>query len=186
MGWNSWNHFHCNINSKIIESAADNVISLGLKDLGYNYINIDDCWQSMSRASNDHIVPDPTKFPNMTAVGEYIHEKGLLFGIYSSAGTKTCGGFPGGLGHETDDAEDYAKWGVDYLKYDNCYNLGVAATKRYGDMAAALKKATNATTGGTGREIFYSICNWGDEQVAEWGNTMANSWRTTQDIEIYS
>jgi alpha-galactosidase len=171
MGWNSWNRFHCDINSTIIEGAADAVISLGLKDLGYNYINIDDCWQAKERASNGHVVPDPTKFPNMTAVGDYIHGKGLKFGIYSSAGTKTCGGYPGGLGHEVDDANDYASWGVDYLKYDNCFNLGVAATKRYGDMANAL----NAT----GREIFYSICNWGDEQVAEWGNTMANSWRTT-------
>lgn len=107
----------------------------------------------------------------MTAVGDYIHAKGLKFGIYSSAGTLTCGGYPGGLGHEVDDANDYASWGVDYLKYDNCYNEGVPATKRYGDMANAL----NAT----GREIFYSICNWGDEQIAEWGNTIANSWRTT-------
>lgn len=109
----------------------------------------------------------------MSAVGESIHNKNLKFGIYSSAGYLTCGGYPGSLGYEAQDAKSYASWGVDYLKYDNCYNDGVPATKRYGDMANALN--VNAT----GREIFYSICNWGDEQVAEWGYTISNSWRTT-------
>ena len=113
----------------------------------------------------------------MKAVGDMIHEAGLWFGIYSSAGTMTCAKRPGGLGYEDMDAMDYASWGVDYLKYDNCYNTGVPAFDRYHAMAAALSK--------TGREIFYSICNWGNESVTEWGPLISNSWRTTQDIEIY-
>ena len=102
--------------------------------------------------------------------------------MYSSAGTLTCGGFPAGLGHEVTDANDFASWGIDYLKYDNCYNQGVPARKRYGDMSKALRDTTKKT----GREIFFSICSWGDEQIADWGYTVGNSWRTTQDIEIYS
>ena len=107
----------------------------------------------------------------MGEVGDYIHSKNLSFGIYSSAGTKTCGGYPGSLGYEDIDAMDYASWGVDYLKYDNCYNQGVSSLIRYTSMAKALAA--------TGRDIFYSICNWGNGQVTEWGKTIANSWRTT-------
>lgn len=115
---------------------------------------------------------DPAKFPDgMQSVGDYIHDKGLLFGLYSSAGTKTCQGLPGSLGFETVDAQDYASWGVDYLKYDNCYNEGVKAHTRYSDMSSALLS--------TGRDIYYSICNWGNEGVATWGPFIANSWRTT-------
>jgi alpha-galactosidase len=114
----------------------------------------------------------------MKAVGDYVHSKELKFGIYSSAGTKTCGGFPGSLGYENKDAGNFTQWGVDYLKYDNCYNNGVAGIIRYTDMANALKA--------TGRDVFYSLCNWGNEQVATtWGPMIAHSWRTTQDIEIY-
>jgi len=125
------------------------------------------------------IQADSTKFPDgMKAVADHTHDAGLKFGIYSSAGSMTCQKFPGGLGHEMEDAKQYADWGVDYLKYDNCYNEGVSAYTRYTAMADALKS--------TGRDIFYSICNWGNERISEWGNTIANSWRTTQDIEIYS
>ena len=113
----------------------------------------------------------------MKEVGDFIHSKGLKFGIYSSAGSKTCQGLPGGLGHEVIDANDYASWGVDYLKYDNCFNEGVAASIRY----TAMSQALNAT----GRPIFYSICNWGNERISDWAHTISNSWRTTQDIEIY-
>lgn len=113
----------------------------------------------------------------MKAVGDMIHAASLMFGIYSSAGTMTCAKRPGGLGYEMMDAKDYASWGVDYLKYDNCYNTGVPAFDRYNAMASALQS--------TGRAIFYSICNWGNENIAQWGNTISNSWRTTQDIEIY-
>jgi len=114
----------------------------------------------------------------MASVSEYVHAAGYLFGIYSSAGSMTCQQFPGSLGYETQDANTYAEWKVDYLKYDNCFNEGVSAKKRYTDMANALA-ATN-------RAIFYSICNWGNEQIASWGNTIANSWRTSQDISIYT
>lgn len=172
MGWNSWNGYFCNINSTIIKNNADQLKSLGLSDLGYKYVIIDDCWQDVNRDKNGFITPDHKKFPDgMKAVGDYIHSKMLKFGIYSSAGTKTCGKRPGSLGFETQDAGNYTMWGVDYLKYDNCYNAGVPAFDRYSAMGNALKK--------TGRQIFYSLCNWGNEDVATWGKTVAHSWRTT-------
>lgn len=119
---------------------------------------------------------DPVNFKDgMKSVGDYIHSKGLKFGIYSSAGIKTCQGRAGSLGYEMHDAKNYSDWGVDYLKYDNCFNQGVAAIDRYTAMSDALKA--------TGRDIFYSICNWGNEQVSKWGASIANSWRTTIDIE---
>lgn len=125
------------------------------------------------------IEADPVRFAGgMKDVGDYIHSKNLSFGIYSSAGTKTCGGYPGSLGFEAEDAMSYASWGVDYLKYDNCYNKGVSALTRYTDMANAITAS--------GRTMFYSICNWGNEQIAQWGGSIANSWRTTQDIEVYA
>lgn len=111
----------------------------------------------------------------MKALGDFLHSKGLLFGLYSSAGTNTCQGKAGGLGNETIDAQDYASWGVDYLKYDNCFNENVPATERYTAMRDALNK--------TGRPIFYSICNWGLEHTTEWAPQVGNSWRTTYDIE---
>lgn len=122
-------------------------------------------------------MPDPVHFKDgIKPIADYVHDKGLKFGLYSSAGTKTCAGRAGSLGYETQDANDYASWGVDYLKYDNCYNKGVNATKRYKDMGDALKA--------TGREIFYSLCNWGNENVTDWAYTTSNSWRTTQDISL--
>jgi alpha-galactosidase len=179
MGWNSWNKFHCDdLNATVVSDTVDKIKELKLDQLGYKYVNIDDCWMSMERDEDGHIQPDTEKFPEgMKAIGDKIHKEGLLYGIYSSAGTYTCQKRPGGLGHETEDANDYASWGVDYLKYDNCFNEGVPAFDRYNAMAEALSA--------TGRSIFYSICNWGNENVAEWGNSIANSWRTTQDIEIY-
>lgn len=178
MGWNSWNAYHCDITEDKIKSAADKIVELGLDKLGYTYVNVDDCWQASSRDDQGHIQADSAKFPSgMKALGDYIHGKGLKFGIYSSAGSKTCAGFPGGLDYEDIDAMDYASWGVDYLKYDNCYPMSRPAKQRYGAMSKALKK--------TGRPIYYSICNWGNEDIASWGYTIANSWRTTMDIEIY-
>jgi len=121
-------------------------------------------------------MPNMTAFPDgMKAVADYVHSKGLKFGIYSSAGVKTCAGYPGSLGYETQDAQSYAEWGVDYVKYDNCYNTGIPAWNRYADMRLALNS--------TGRDIFYSICNWGNENVTEWGHLRSNSWRTTWDIQ---
>jgi|ERR1700733_3941341 len=118
MGWNSWNKFGCNVSEDMIKNMADAVVKSGMKDAGYEYVNIDDCWQ-VGRDSSGNIVVDPQRFPRgMKVVGDYIHSLGLKFGVYSDAGSKTCAGRPGGLGHEYQDAIQYAAWGVDYLKYD--------------------------------------------------------------------
>ena len=175
MGWNSWNKFSCRITEKIIRDTIDAFVSTGLNKYGYNYINIDDCWQS-SRYKNGTIIPDPKTFPNgIKKLVDYAHSKGLKFGIYSDAGTLTCARRPGSLGYEEIDAKTYAEWGVDYLKYDNCYNNKIKSTIRYQKMRDALNK--------TGRKIFYSLCSWGRESVSKWGKNMGNSWRTTEDIK---
>ena len=126
MGWNTWNKFGCDISEQIIKTNAQEILNLGLDKLGYVYVNIDDCWQLPDRDANNHVIPDPANFPNgMKSVGDFLHSKGLKFGIYSSAGTMTCQKRAGSLYYETEDASDYALWGVDYFKYDNCYNEGV-------------------------------------------------------------
>ena len=174
MGWNSWNKFGCNINEELIINTIDTLNSSGLLEAGYKYINLDDCWQ-YSRDENGTILPDYDAFPNgIKPLVDYAHSKGLLFGLYSDAGTKTCAGRPGSLGYEEIDAKTYAEWGVDYLKYDNCYNQGISSLERYPVMRDALNK--------TGRPIFYSLCQWGEEDVPTWGKDVANSWRTTGDI----
>jgi len=176
MGWNSWNKFACNINETLIKQTADKIVSLGLDKIGYTYVNIDDCWMLKERDAEGHMIPDPKTFPGgMKALGDYIHERGLKFGVYSSAGNYTCEGRAGSLYHEDIDAMDWASWGVDYLKYDNCFNENVPAIVRYPRMRDALNK--------TGRPIFYSICNWGYENTVEWGPKTGNSWRTTMDIK---
>ena len=143
--------------------------------MGYIYINIDDCWMSKSRNNKSILLPDKERFPNgIKALAKYCHDKGLRLGIYSSAGYKTCQGLPGSLGYEEIDAKTWAEWEIDYVKYDNCYHDDRNGTIRYTKMG----KALNAT----GREMFYSICNWGEEKVWEWGS-IGNSWRTTGDIE---
>ncbi|KAH3744287.1 alpha galactosidase [Pelomyxa schiedti] len=174
MGWNSWNHFGCNINEDLIRQTIDALVDTGLASAGYKYVNLDDCWQS-ARDDNGTIIPDPTTFPNGIApLADYAHQKGLLFGVYSDAGYYTCAGRPGSLGYETQDANTYAKWGVDYLKYDNCNSDGTSPKERY----PVMRDALNAT----GREIFFSMCEWGEEQPARWGADVGNSWRTTGDI----
>jgi alpha-galactosidase len=176
MGWNSWNKFACNVSESLIKQTANKIVELGLDRLGYEYVNIDDCWMLKDRDAHGHMVADPVTFPSgMRALGDYIHSKGLKFGVYSSAGTNTCEGRAGSLNHEEVDAADWASYGVDYLKYDNCFNENVPATTRYPAMRDALNK--------TGRPIFYSICNWGNEGTVEWGPATGNSWRTTQDIK---
>jgi hypothetical protein len=148
---------------------------LGLDKLGYEYVNLDDCWMLEERTADGHFIVDPVAFPSgMKALGDYIHSQGLKFGIYSSAGTMTCAGRAGSLDHEKIDAQDWADWGVDYLKYDNCYNNNISGTIRYPAMRDALKA--------TGRDIFYSLCQWGEEDSWKWTPAVANSWRTTQDI----
>ncbi|CAL0327554.1 unnamed protein product [Lupinus luteus] len=175
MGWNSWNFFACNINESVIKETADALISTGLADIGYVYVNIDDCWSKATRDLKGQLVPDPKTFPSgIKALADYIHGKGLKIGIYSDAGAFTCQVRPGSLFHENDDAELFASWGIDYLKYDNCYNLGIPPKKRYPPMRDAL----NAT----GHPIFYSLCEWGVENPALWAGTVGNSWRTTEDI----
>jgi alpha-galactosidase len=161
----------------MVKGIADAFVSQGLRDAGYTYVNIDDCWALPNRDASGNLVPDPARFPNgIKAVADYVHSKGLKFGLYSSAGTKTCDtqGFPGGLGHEQQDANLWASWGVDYLKYDNCNNNGVDAKQRYKAMGDALKA--------TGRPILYSICEWGENQPWNWAAQYGNSWRTTGDI----
>ncbi|MEU0392618.1 NPCBM/NEW2 domain-containing protein [Streptomyces sp. NPDC006208] len=179
MGFNNWNSTHCRaeFNEAMVKGIADVFVSQGLKDAGYEYVNIDDCWALPDRDTAGNLVPDPVRFPNgIKAVADYVHSKGLKFGIYSSAGTKTCDvkGFPGGLGHERQDAELWASWGVDYLKYDNCNNSGVDARQRYKAMADALEA--------TGRPIVYSICEWGENQPWKWAGEYGHAWRTTGDI----
>ncbi len=175
MGWNDWNAFGCDVSQSLIEQTADKIVSSGLKSAGYQYVNIDDCWLTHSRDAAGNLVPDPVKFPDgIKGVAAYVHAKGLKLGIYESAGTLTCAGYPGSLGHEKQDAADFASWDVDYLKYDNCYNQGVPGIQRY----TAMRDALTAT----GRPIVYSLCSWGTESVASWGGTVGNLWRTTSDI----
>ena len=175
MGWNDWNAFGCNVSEQLVEQTADKIVSSGLKDAGYQYVNIDDCWLTHSRDAAGNLVPDPVKFPDgIKGVADYVHAKGLKLGIYETAGTLTCAGYPGSLGHEQQDADSFAAWGVDYLKYDNCNNQGVPDQARYQAMGDALAR--------TGRPIVYSLCSWGDADVASWGGSVGNLWRTTGDI----
>jgi alpha-galactosidase len=176
MGWNDWNTFGCNVSEQLVEQTADIMVSSGMRDAGYTYVNIDDCWMTGSRSSSGQLVPDPSKFPHgISGVAAYVHGKGLKLGIYESAGTTTCQGFPGSIGHEQTDANTFASWGVDYLKYDNCGDhQGLDAPTRYAAMRDALAN--------TGRPMAYSICNWGQESPWNWGPTTGNLWRTTGDI----
>ncbi|ORY92102.1 glycoside hydrolase superfamily [Syncephalastrum racemosum] len=176
MGWNSWNKYGCEIHQDLIKETVDTMVDRGFKAAGYSYVNLDDCWQSNERHDNGTILIDTVAFPDgMKALGDYIHDKGLQFGIYSSAGRKTCAGRVASLGFETQDAASYAEWGIDYLKYDNCnYDEGLAAEPRFEQMRVAL----NAT----GRDIFYSICTWGVENTWEWAPSVGHSFRTHDDI----
>ncbi|MCW3846193.1 glycoside hydrolase family 27 protein [Sphingomonas sp. LB-2] len=174
MGWNSWNKFACNIDEKVVRGVADAIVSSGMKDAGYQYVVIDDCWHG-PRDENGFITADPQKFPSgIKALADYIHSKGLKFGIYSDAGMKTCGGRPGSQGHEFQDALTYARWGVDYLKYDWCSTGSRDAEEAYALMSDALKA--------TGRPIVLSICEWGNNKPWLWASRIGNLWRTTGDI----
>ena len=174
MGWNTWNKFWCGINEILIHDSIDALINSGLFEAGYNYINLDDCWQKY-RGEDGYIIPDNDTFPHgIEPLVEYAHSKGLKFGLYSSAGNYTCQGRPGSLDFEEQDAEIYAKWNIDYLKYDNCYNRGISSLIRYPTMRDCLNK--------TEHPIFYSLCQWGQEKVATWAKDVGNSWRTTGDI----
>lgn len=174
MGWNSWNKFACNVSEKLIKETADAMVATGMQDAGYEYIVIDDCWQ-IGRDSLGFIVADSERFPSgIKALADYIHSKGLKFGIYSCAGDKTCGGRPGSRGYEYQDALMYAKWGVDYLKYDWCFTENLNGKGAYITMSKALKQA--------GRPIVFSLCEWGDNKPWLWAKEVGHLWRTTGDI----
>ncbi|KAF3778250.1 Alpha-galactosidase [Nymphaea thermarum] len=177
MGWNSWNHFYCNIDEWTVKSTADALVATGLASLGYRYVNIDDCWAEGNRDGYGNLVARASTFPSgIKALADYVHSKGLKLGIYSDAGYTTCSKtMPGSLGHEEQDARTFASWGVDYLKYDNCYNDGARPQDRYLKMSQALLSS--------GRPIFYSICEWGDQNPAQWAARIGNAWRTTGDIK---
>jgi len=176
MGWNSWNKFGCNVSEDMIKGMADAMVKSGMKDAGYQYVVIDDCWQ-VARDQNANIVPDPKRFPSgIKALADYVHSLGLKFGIYSDAGSQTCAGRPGGLGHEYQDAIKYAAWGVDYLKYDWCHTSTQDARASYANIRNALDAA--------GRPIVLSICEWGTAKPWLWGAEVGgNLWRTTGDIQ---
>lgn len=174
MGWSSWNKFQGNIDEDIIKSIADAMVSCGLKDAGYTYINIDDCWHG-KRDADGFIQADPKHFPHgIKALADYVHSRGLKLGIYSDAGSETCAGRPGSLGHEYQDALQYARWGIDYLKYDWCNTTNVNAQGVYQLMRDALLA--------TGRPIFFSMCEWGDNHPWRWAKGIGDSWRIGPDI----
>jgi alpha-galactosidase len=174
MGWNSWNKFGCNVSEQLIRETADAMVSTGMKEAGYQYINIDDCWHG-ERDEQGFIHPDPKRFPSgMKALSDYVHSKGLKLGIYSDCGWKTCGGKPGSRGREFQDAQTYAQWGVDYLKYDWCNADSLNAEGAYLTMRDALRAA--------GRPMVFSICEWGNQKPWLWGAKMGHLWRTTGDI----
>lgn len=181
MGFNNWNATHCeaDFNAKMVKATADVFVKKGLKKAGYRYINLDDCWAEQQRDADGKLVPHHERFPDgIKDVADYVHARGLKLGIYTSAGTKTCDdeqGIPGALGHEDSDARQFADWGVDYLKYDNCNNQGVPAKKRYRAMRDALHR--------TGRPIVYGICEWGENDPWKWAPKLGGQlWRTTDDI----
>jgi len=175
MGWNSWNKFACNVSEQLIKEIADAMVASGMKKAGYQYVNIDDCWQ-VSRDSAGNIVADQARFPGgMKALADYVHAKGLKLGIYTDAGTMTCEKRPGSLDHELQDAKTYAAWGVDYVKIDWCHTEGLDPQKQYAKFRDALAQC--------GRPIVFSICNWGRNQPWTWGPATGNLWRTTGDIQ---
>ncbi len=175
MGWNSWNTFASNINEVVVRETADAMVKSGMRDAGYTYIVIDDCWALKERDKDGNLVADPQKFPGgMKALGDYLHERGFKFGMYGCAGSKTCGGYPGSMGHEYQDARQFASWGVDYLKYDWCYTGTRDAREAYTTMRDAMYAA--------GRPMVFSICEWGHSKPWEWAKDVGHLWRTTGDI----
>jgi alpha-galactosidase len=188
MGWNSWNHFATRVTDKDVRTAADELVSSGMKDAGYIYVNIDDAWQG-NRDANGNIEPN-SKFPDMKALADYVHSKGLKIGIYSGPGPKTCGGYTGSYQHEEQDAKQYAAWGFDYLKYDLCSYHEIMKKAAPGDQAKQYQMMRDAyekmhkALQATGRPIYFSLCQYGWDSVWKWGPTVGgNSWRTTDDIE---
>ncbi len=185
MGWNSWNHFRDKVDDATIRAQAEAMVSSGMRDAGYTYINIDDTWEGQRDAQG--IIHPNSKFPDMKALADFVHSKGLKLGIYSSPGAKTCAKYEGSLGHEVQDAQTYASWGIDYLKYDLCGlrdEMKAAPTPEAAHqiMVDAYTKMRDALRS-TGRPIVYSLCQYGEDAVWEWGASVGgNLWRTTGDI----
>ena len=189
MGWNSWNYFFEKVTDKDIRNSADQIVSTGMKDAGYIYVNIDDTWEGERDASG--VLHTNAKFPDMKALADYVHSKGLKIGIYSGPGPKTCAGYAGSLGHEEQDAQLYASWGIDYLKYDLCSFIPAVMMKQAPNdkaeqmriMIAAYDKMNKALKA-TGRPIVFSLCQYGWDAVWEWAPSVGgNLWRTTGDIQ---
>ncbi|GFH95525.1 alpha-galactosidase A [Lachnospiraceae bacterium] len=176
MGWNSWNTFGKDISEQLIMEMADVMVEKGYRDAGYEYVIIDDCW-SLKERVDGKLVADPALFPHgMKYLSDYVHSKGLKFGMYSCAGFMTCAGYPSSYGHEYEDAKQFAEWGVDYLKYDFC-NFPSSGNGRnaYLTMAMALRNS--------GREILLAACNWGVDNPSGWMRSRgAHSYRSTGDI----
>ncbi len=177
MGWNSWNTFGTNISDSLIRETADAMVDTGLLKAGYDYLVIDDCWLLRDRDADGKLVPDPEKFPyGMKALADYVHSKGLKFGMYSCNGTMTCAGFPSSFDYEFQDAKQFAEWGVDFLKYDNCNRPNNYAGR-------LLYKRMGLELANSGRDILFSACNWGVDNSPEWiKETGAHMWRSTGDI----
>lgn len=178
MGWNSWNTFFDQINEELICTTADAMVEQGLLAAGYRYMIIDDCWAMRERDAAGHLLPDPEKFPHgMKAVADYVHRKGLKFGIYSCCGIRTCAKYPGSYEHEFADAEQFAQWGVDYLKYDNCNRpASISSELLYRRMSMALRSS--------GRDILLAACQWGTENVHQWAHSAGvQTFRSTIDIQ---
>ncbi len=175
MGWNSFNHFGCNMNETVVREIADAMVVSGMQTAGYQYVNLDDCWMASARDAGGNLQADPIKFPSgIRALADYVHAKGLSLEIYLDRGTKTCGGYPGSYGHEIQDANQLASWQVDFLKYDNCTPVGNFVTD-YEKMSNALKA--------TGRPILFSMCTWGFPGYWIIGSDVGHMWRTTSDIQ---
>jgi alpha-galactosidase len=178
MGWNSWYGYLCKVTDTAVRTQADEMVRNGMKAGGYEYVNIDDCWQGQRDAKG--VIHPNQNFPDMKALGDYIHSRGLKFGIYSSPGPKTCAGYEGSYGHEEQDARTYAAWGVDFLKYDWCSG-GKVYTPR--EMQGAYRKMHEALRR-AGRPILYSLCQYGLERVWTWAPSVGgNMWRTAGDLD---
>jgi alpha-galactosidase len=188
MGWNSWNHFATKVTAADVRSAADAIVASGMRDAGYVYVNIDDTWEGERDAQGN--IQSNSKFPDMKGLADYVHSKGLKLGIYSSPGPKTCAGYAGSYGHEQQDADTYAKWGIDYLKYDLCSFHSIMKQKAGNDLEkqrAMMREAYNKMHRAllkTGRPIVFSLCQYGMDAVWKWGPSVGgNLWRTTGDIK---
>jgi alpha-galactosidase len=185
MGWNSWNHFEAKVDDATVRAQADAMAANGMRAAGYRYINIDDTWEGTRDAAG--VIHPNAKFPDMKALADYVHSKGLKLGIYSSPGPKTCAGYEGSFGHEVQDAQTYAAWGIDYLKYDLCSLSTPMIASGSLEKAQAIEleayKKMDAALQATGRPIVYSLCQYGFSQVWRWGGSVGgNLWRTTGDI----